>query len=48
MCDNNKCRAFVVMPLQQKVPLYTKWFHWIWSEFIGLMNGGLVNYTHIL
>ncbi len=23
---------------QQKVILYTKWFHWILSEFIGLMN----------
>ncbi len=22
-------------PLQQKVSLYAKWFHWIMSEFIG-------------
>jgi hypothetical protein len=29
--------------LQQKVSMYAKWFHWILSEFIGL-----VNYTHIL
>jgi len=35
MCDNNKCRAFVVMPLQQKVPLIhqvisldLEWIHW--------------------
>jgi hypothetical protein len=25
--------------LQQKVSLYAKWFHWILSEFIGLVNG---------
>jgi len=25
--------------LQQKVSLYAKWFHWILSEFIGLVDG---------
>jgi hypothetical protein len=29
---------FNLQTLQQKVSLYTKWFHWILSEFIGLMN----------
>jgi hypothetical protein len=24
--------------LQQKLSLYAKWFHWILSEFIGLVN----------
>jgi hypothetical protein len=28
--------------LQQKVSMYTKWFHWILSEFIGCSEWGLV------
>jgi hypothetical protein len=32
----NTCKQY---SLQQKVSLYTKWFHWILSEFIGIMNG---------
>jgi hypothetical protein len=27
-----------IYTLQQKVSLYAKWFHWILSEFIGLVN----------
>jgi len=29
---------FLVFTLQQKVSLYAKWFHWILSDFIGLVN----------
>jgi hypothetical protein len=29
-------------PLQQKVSLYAKWFHWILNEFIGCNEQGLV------
>jgi hypothetical protein len=28
-----------VQTQQQKVSMYAKWFHWILSEFIGLVNG---------
>jgi hypothetical protein len=30
------------MDLQQKVSMYTKWFHYILSEFIGFNEHGLV------
>jgi hypothetical protein len=31
-----------LLSLQEKVSLYTKWFHWILSEFISYNELGLV------
>jgi hypothetical protein len=29
-------------PLEQKVSMYVKWFHWILNEFIGLNEQDLI------
>jgi hypothetical protein len=34
--------SILVMSLQQKKSLYTKWFHWILNEFTGCSEWGLV------
>jgi hypothetical protein len=34
--------SITLASLQQKVSMYTKWFHWILSEFIGCSEWGVV------